>query len=298
MTAWIDILEPRAIELTLIIVLGGIVAGLVTYIIRNLQGSFNMLSPAVQAQESRVSNLEGRMDREREELDIIFRAVDLKIEAISYRLDTNKQNNSEFNAEFKELRTGHYGLFTEVHSRFNHMQSDIHEAQSNFKNVSYQLNQMEAGLRQVEAGLQHTDANLKQMEAGLQQTDANLKQMEAGLQQTDANLKQMETGLQHTDANLKQVETGLQQMEAGLQNTDANMKQVETRLQQTESGLQLTISNIEKIGSDLENRFESLGAKVDAWSNETNQITEESQRDIGEIRAIIQSTRDHILSDE
>ena len=284
MTALIDILEPRAIELTLIIVLGGIVAGLVTYIIRNLQGSFNMLSPAVQAQESRVSNLEGRMDREREELDIIFRAVDLKIEAISYRLDTNKQNNSEFNAEFNELRRGHYGLFTEVHSRFNHMQSDIHEAQSNFKNVSYQLNQMEAGLQQVEAGLQNTDANLKQMDAGLQQTDANLKQMDAGLQQTDANLKQ--------------VEAGLQQMEAGLQNTDANMKQVETRLQQTESGLQLTISNIEKIGSDLENRFESLGDKVDAWSNETNQITEESQRDIGEIRAIIQSTRDHILSDE
>ena len=235
MTALLDILEPRAIELTLIIVLGGIVAGLVTYIIRNLQGSFNMLSPAVQAQESRVSNLEGRIDREREELDIIFRAVDLKIDAISYRLDTNKQNRSEFNSEFKELRRGHYGLFEEVHSRFNLMQSDIHEAQANFHNVSSQLKQMKADLKQVETGLQHTDAN---------------------------------------------------------------MKQVETRLQRTESGLQVTISNIEEIGSDLENRFESLNDKVDAWSNATNQVTAESQRDIGEIRAIIQSARDRIRSDD
>ena len=228
MTALLDILEPRAIELTLIIILGGIVAGLVTYIIRNLQGSIDMLAPTVQAQDSRVSHLEGRMESAREELDITFRAMDLKIEAISYQLKTNRQNNSEFNAEFQELSRGHYRLFEEVHSRFNRMQSDIHEAQINFKNM---------------------DSNLKQVEAGLQQTDSNLKQVEA-------------------------------------------------RLQQTESGLRITISNIEMIGSDLENRFESLGTKIDAWSNATNQLTEESQREIQEIHEIIQHARERIASDD
>ena len=270
MTALLDILEPRAIELTLIIVLGGIVAGLVTYIIRNLQGSIDMLAPAVQAQDSRVSHLEGRMDRAREELHFTFRAVDLKIEAISFQLESNRQNNSELNSEFHELRRGHYGLFEEVHSRFNRMQTDIHEAQINFQNVN---------------------SHLKQVEAGLQQTNSNLKQVETDLKQADSNFKQAENRLQLTEAGLKQVETGLKQ-------TDSNLKQAETRLHQTESGLRLTISNIEMIGSDLENRFESLGTKIDAWTNATNQLTEESQRNIQEIHEIIQHARERIASDD
>lgn len=200
MTALLDILEPRAIELTLIIVLGGIVAGLVTYIIRNLQGSIDMLAPTVQAQESKVSNLEGRMEREHREWSIMLRAIDLKFEAVNDRYDAFKLNVESLHSDMNRMRTEHENLSDGVRS-------------------------------------------------GFLQVHANVQQVHANCEQVQANLQKMQAMFDRKHANIA-------------------------------------------------DRFDRMTNRVDGWYNSISQLNAETQRDIGEIHAIIQNARERVLGDE
>ena len=167
MTALLDILEPRAIELAIILILGGIVAGLVTYIIRNLQGSIDMLSPTVQAQESRVSNLEGRMEREHREWSVILRAIDLKFEAVNDRYDAFKLNVGALHSDMDRMRTEHDQLSDGVRSDFRQVQANFQQVKANFQDT-------QANFQQVKANLQDTQSNIQQMQAMFDRKHANI----------------------------------------------------------------------------------------------------------------------------
>lgn len=143
MSTILDVIQLRAIELTAILVLGSMVAGLVTYIIRDLKGRYEKMAPKLQDQDSRISHLEGRMANDRREITIIIDMMDRRFGAIENRYD-------ETRSDFKEMKSDINGMKTnidELASRVNNIGGRVDVMEGRFGAMKREVSELRADLQ-------------------------------------------------------------------------------------------------------------------------------------------------------
>ena len=143
MSTILDVIQLRAIELTAILVLGSMVAGLVTYIIRDLKGRYETMAPKLQDQDSRISHLEGRMANDRREINVILDAMDTKFGAIENRYDDARSDFKEMKSTVDVMQTNIRdlgGRMDVIDERFGDMKRDVSELREDIRRARERMN--------------------------------------------------------------------------------------------------------------------------------------------------------------
>ena len=124
MSTILEVIQLRAIELTAILVLGSMVAGLVTYIIRDLKGRYEKMAPKLQDQDSRISRLEGQLANERREITVIIDLMDRRFGAIENRYDAVQSNFNQLTADINVIK----GQFADMKRETSELRVDLRGA--------------------------------------------------------------------------------------------------------------------------------------------------------------------------
>ena len=126
MSTILEVIQLRAIELAAILVLGSMVAGLATYIIRDLKGRYEKMAPKLQEQESIISHLEGQLANERREITVIIDMMDKRFGAIENRYDTVQSN-------FIQLHSDIDGRFNVINEQFGDMKREFSDLRADLR---------------------------------------------------------------------------------------------------------------------------------------------------------------------
>ena len=126
MSTILEVIQLRAIELAAILVLGSMVAGLATYIIRDLKGRYEKMATKLQEQESRISHLEGQLANERREITVIIDMMDKRFGAIENRYDTVQSN-------FIQLHSDIDGRFNVINEQFGDMKREFSDLRADLR---------------------------------------------------------------------------------------------------------------------------------------------------------------------